>query len=293
MDATFVPTFPLAQPEGNESASTNELVHAARALAALDKYPVDIIHDHTRAGVLTARGRRAPTVATVHGPVAGPESQPDLWHELGGFAPLVAISEAQRSSAPDLNWLGTRHHGIPTARYPMRFDKENFVLFLGRLSPWKGVVTAIEAARTAGRLLIIAGAPTVPSEHAYFEQVVRPQLGPTVQWVGGVDPVRKVELLGAASCLLFPIEWQEPFGLVMVEAMACGTPVVALRAGSVPELVVDGVTGAVCDRPEELPDGIARAEHFQPQECRAHVESQFSLERMVQGYEILYRRVIA
>jgi glycosyltransferase involved in cell wall biosynthesis len=291
--ARFVRTFPQRQPEGTESEATVEVLHAARAAAYLEAADVDVVHDHTRAGPLTAVGRRTPTIVTVHAPVAGPGSQVEMFRALGRHVSLVAISKTQRQSAPDLNWAGTVYDGIRVDEYPFRADKEEFVLYLGRFSAQKGVHLAVDAARTARRRLVVAGKWTVPSERAYFEEQVRPSLGPETKWVGEVGPAEKKDLLSRASCLLFPAQWDEPFGLVMVEAMACGTPVVALRAGSVPELVVDGETGVVCDRASGLPEAIVAAGRLDPARCRAHVSRHFDVAQMVDGYEAIYRRLLA
>lgn len=291
--ARFVGTFDVAQPEDASSAAEVEIVHAARADAALEELDVDLVHDHSRAGPLTARGRRVPTVATVHGAVAGPDSQAELYAALGRLAPLVAISDAQRRGAPELPWIATVHNGIPVGDYPFRADKEDYVLVLGRISAHKGVHLAIDAAAAAGRRVVVAGSWTVPTERAYFDEHVRPRLGTGVEWLAEVGGEEKRDLLARAACLLFAAEWEEPFGLVLVEAMACGTPVVALGAGAVPELVVDGETGILCDRPSELAAGIEAARRLDPGRCREHAQERFDVERMIAGYEAVYRRVLA
>jgi glycosyltransferase involved in cell wall biosynthesis len=140
---------------------------------------------------------------------------------------------------------------------------------------------------------VVAAKCNEPAEHAYFEERVRPLLGPDAEWYGHASTDEKKKLLAKASALVFPIQWDEPFGIVMVEAMACGTPVVALRAGSVPEVVVDGLTGYICDRPEELPAAIQRVGALDPAACRRRVYDCFDLPDMVDGYEAVYRRAIA
>jgi glycosyltransferase involved in cell wall biosynthesis len=139
---------------------------------------------------------------------------------------------------------------------------------------------------------VVAAKCNEPAEHAYFEERVRPLLGPDAEWYGHANTEEKKKLLAKASALVFPIQWDEPFGIVMVEAMACGTPVVALRAGSVPEVVVDGLTGYICDRPEELPAAIQRVDVLDPKACRQHVFDCFDVPDMVDGYETVYRRAI-
>lgn len=263
-----------------------EIAHAARAAELLEGCDVDVVHDHTSAGPLLARGRLTPTVVTVHGPVTGEEG--GYYRALGDTVRLVAISDAQRAAAPDLAWTATVHNGIDVATFPYEPDKERFALFLGRFHPQKAPHLAIDAARAAGLPIVLAGKCNEPVERAYFDEHVRPRLGPDTTLPGVADATAKRDLLARASCLLFPICWGEPFGLVMVEAMACGTPVVALRRGSVPEIVVDGVTGIVCDHPEELPDAITRAQRLHPADCRAHAERRFDVPTMATGYERVY-----
>jgi glycosyltransferase involved in cell wall biosynthesis len=269
-----------------------EVVHAAAAARLLDGLDgLDVVHDHSLAGPLTALGRRTPTVVTIHGPVEG--DMAEYYRPLGDAVGLVAISAAQRQSAPDLNWVGTVPNGLDVDSYPFRADKEDWTLFVGRFVPDKGAHLAIDAARAAGRRIRLAGKASEPAEQEYFDREIRPRLGDDAEYLGEVDAAGKRELYGAAACLLFPIQWPEPFGMVMIEAMACGTPVVALRAGSVPEVVADGTTGIICDRADELPDAIDKAERLRPEECRAHVAGHFDLAAMADGYERVYRELVA
>lgn len=291
--ASFIATFAEPQPEGGAGAMRVELVHAARAAAALGGREVDVVHDHSRLGPLTAVARAVPTVLTIHSALAGPDSVLPEAEALAPWARFVAISAAQRADAPRLPWQGTVHNGIALERYPVGTRKDGFTLYLGRISPHKGVEAAIAAARAAGKPLVIAGSWTVPEEREYFDARIRPLLGGDVEWVGAVGFGEKVDLLGRADCLLFPAQWHEPFGLVIIEALACGTPVVALRRGAVPELIADGVTGVLCDSPSSLPAAIAAAGALRPGDCRAHAEARFSAETMVQGYANVYRRVLA
>lgn len=290
--ARFVRTFDQPCGEGTDADMLNATIHAARAMTALDRIPVDVVHDHTLVGPLTGRSRAAPTVVTAHLPVAGPESQHDYLEAIGGWCHLVALTDAQRRHAPHLNWAGTVHNGIRLQEHPFRADKDGYALYLGRISRTKGIHTAIDAAHAAGVRLVIAGKGTIAPEFEYFETEIAPRLGGAVEWVGEVGGERKHDLLARARCLLFPAQWEEPFGLVLLEAMACGTPVVALRAGSVPELVADGVSGLVCDQPAELPEAIGKAADLDPRACRDHVARNFTAERMVAGYEALYRRIL-
>jgi glycosyltransferase involved in cell wall biosynthesis len=218
-------------------ASEPEVVHAAQVAATLEEIEVDLVHDHSLAGLLLARGRSVPTVATVHGPVTG--GYGTYLRLLGATVHLVAISQAQRRPAPDLNWAATVYNAIPVHEYPFRPDKEDFALFLGRMSPTKGAHIAIDVARKAGVRLMVAAKLSEPPEHEYFAAEVEPRLGDGVEWLGEADAESKRELLAAARCLLFPLQWEEPFGLVMVEALACGTPVVAADLPALREILAD------------------------------------------------------
>ncbi len=264
-----------------------ELVHAAKVAAILGTLSADVIHDHTVAGPLTAMGRLTPTVVTAHGPVTGDRAE--FYRALGGTIGMVAISNAQRSKAPDLPWTATVHNAIRAETYPFQADKQDYALFLGRFHPEKAPHLAIDAARAAGIPIILAGKCSEPIEHAYFSREIRPRIGAGVTFFGVADAKAKRTLLAGAACLLFPIAWDEPFGLVMIEAMACGTPVVALRRGAVPELIVHGQTGIIVDYPAELADGIAQARQLDPARCRKHVETNFTVEAMAASYEAVYR----
>jgi glycosyltransferase involved in cell wall biosynthesis len=281
----------IEPPSGKIGQPIPEVTHALVAAAHLDELDLDVVHDHSLAGPLSARARRSPTVVTTHGPIEGDLA--DYYANLGPNVCLVAISEFQRSRAPGLPWAGVVHNAIPVGEYPFRADKEDFCLFLGRMNGEKAPDLAIEAARAAGRRIVVAAKCTEPAERRYFEERVRPLLGPDAEWFGPADSQQKKDLLARAGCLVFPIQWDEPFGLVMVEAMACGTPVVALRGGSVPEVVSDGVTGFVRDDPAELPDAIRRAGELDPEACRRVVAERFDVPVMTDGYEAVYRRLAA
>lgn len=276
-------------PSERIGESIPEVLHAALAAQHLDDLDVDIIHDHSLAGPLTTRGRKAPTVVTAHGPCTG--EMGEYYRAICADAHLVAISHAQRQSAPDLNWAATVHNAIKTADYAVRESKDDYVLFVGRVTPDKGAHLAIDAARAAGRRIVLAGKLTESHEQEYFDAAVRPRLGPDAEFIGEADTEAKAELYGGAYCLAFPICWEEPFGLVMIEAMACGTPVVALRRGAVPEVVADGVTGFVRDDPADLPDAISKAGDLDPAACRRHVEENFDISIMASGYERTYRQI--
>jgi glycosyltransferase involved in cell wall biosynthesis len=267
-----------------------EIVHAAKVARILDRLDVDVIHDHTMAGPLMARGRLTPTVVTAHGPVQGDPG--DFYRALGDTIQLVAISDAQRANAPDLPWSARVHNAIRAETFPFRAEKEDYALFLGRFHPEKSPHLAIDAARAAGLPIVLAGKCSEPIERAYFTREIEPRIDTDVTIFGIADAAAKRRLLSRATCMLFPISWEEPFGLVVIEAMVCGTPVVALRRGAVPELILDGQTGVICDDPADLPAGIARAANIDPATCRKHVEASFTVEVMAQGYEAVYRQAM-
>ncbi len=286
---SFLTTY-AEPPSGRLGEPLPEVLHTAAVARILADLDVDLVHDHTLAGPLSARGRGVPTVVTMHGPVAGEPGE--YYRQLGDTVSLVAISAAQRRAAPDLAWRGTVHNAVDVTSFPYRADKDEMVLFLGRLHPDKGVHLAIDAARSAGLPIVVAGKCSEPVEREYFRTFIEPRLGPDVTIFGTADAAAKRELLARAAALVFPIQWDEPFGMVMIEAMACGTPVVALRRGAVPEVVVDGVTGILCDDPSELPAAITAARLLSAAECRAHVETCFDAATMVGGYESVYRQVL-
>jgi glycosyltransferase involved in cell wall biosynthesis len=277
------------QPVDQLGEALPEVVNAARVAALIGAgTDYDVVHEHTLAGPLLARGRRAPTLVTVHGPM---NELADVYRPLGPDISLVAISDNQRSSADDLNWVGTVHNAIDVSSFPFRDRKDDYVLFLGRFHETKGPHLAIDAARAAGVRILLAGKCAEPPEQEFFEAEIAPRLGPDAVYVGDADSTEKRKLLAGARCLVFPILWDEPFGMVMVEAMACGTPVVAFPNGSVPEVVVDGSTGIIVEHESELAAAIGRASALDPADCRRDVEKRFSIQAMAAGYEDAYRAV--
>ncbi|NNH71825.1 glycosyltransferase [Nocardia uniformis] len=274
-----------------------EVVHAIKVRRALERvsalHGLDLVHDHTFAGPLnlpTYRELDLPMVVTVHGPVDG---DPYMYYsELGEDAALVAISDRQRELAPDLNWAGRVHNALRTEDWPFQPVKEDYALFLGRYTPDKAPHLALAAAHAVGLPLVLAGKCAEPPEQRYFDAEVAPLLTNQDHVFGMADTAAKRKLLAGARCLLFPVQWEEPFGMVMIEAMVCGTPVVALRGGAVGEVIVDGVTGRICDDPAEMPYAIKEVQTYDPQACRDHVLENFGAETLGRGYEEVYRRVL-
>jgi glycosyltransferase involved in cell wall biosynthesis len=285
----FVSTFD--RPQGARIGSAlPEVVHAARSWEALRDLDVDLVHDHSTAGPLLAPARSCPTVVTAHNDVAGEHG--DVLRALAPHLSVVAISRHQRGLSPDLPWVGTVHNGVDVSRYTFSVDKGDYVLFLGRASREKAPHVAIDAARAAGRRIVLAAKCVEEVERRYYDEQIAPRLGPDVEWMGEVGAATKRSLLAGAAALVFPIAWDEPFGLVMIEAMASGTPVVALRRGAVEEVVEHGVTGWVCDAEDELAARLRDVGDLDPEVCRRHVVDRFSAETMVTRYERVYERVL-
>jgi glycosyltransferase involved in cell wall biosynthesis len=268
-----------------------EASHAMSAYEGSERF--DILHDHTGpVGVSIGALIESPIVHTLHGPFT-PQALM-LYSRIARHLWFVAISESQRSMGPsDLRWAGVVYNGIPIDNYSFREDKKDFLLFLGRADEEKAPHLAIEAARRAGRQLVMCVTTKNEREQRYWAEQVEPLLGDDVEVHGECDQEQKADLLGRAAALLFPIQWAEPFGLVMIEAMACGTPVVAWRNGSVPEVIDDGVTGFVVDSMDGMVQAIGRVGELDPRAARAHVEERFSAAAMVTGYERAYERILA
>jgi glycosyltransferase involved in cell wall biosynthesis len=209
--------------------------------------------------------------------------------------PLISISHAQRRPLPDANWQATVYHGLPRHLHTFQPEAGNYLAFLGRISPEKGLDRAIEIARRAGMPLKVA-AKIYEEDRVYFQSKIAPLLNNSrsfVEFIGEVGGARKNEFLRGAAALLFPIDWAEPFGLVMIEALACGTPVIAWRKGSVPEIIDHGVTGFVVDNLEEATACVARLPEIRRAECRRVFEQRFDSRRMALDYVKVYRQLVA
>jgi glycosyltransferase involved in cell wall biosynthesis len=264
-----------------------ELAHLSRVDHLLREGSYDVVHDHTTAGVLLAGRRPAPTVVTVHGKPVGDLG--DILGAVDGTAALVAISDAQRRLNPGLPWTATVHHGLPVGGLPPSPKGDAPVLWLARFTPDKGPDLAIKACRAAGLPLVLAGKCTERPEQRYLSETVEPMLGPDVTLQLNPGRERTMDLLRSARCLILPIRWEEPFGMVMLEAMASGTPVVALNRGAVPELVRSGETGIICDEPAELPDALREVSAIDREACVERVRQSFSSDLMARRYEDVYR----
>jgi glycosyltransferase involved in cell wall biosynthesis len=257
-----------------ERASQFDVIH----------YHIDYLH------FPISRRQRVPHVTTLHGRLDIPDLVP-LYAEFRDM-PLVSISNAQRAPLSGANWQGTVYHGLPEDLYTFREARGDYLAFLGRMSPEKQVDHAIEIARRSGMTIRIA-AKVDEANQEYFEQLIKPLLDqPHVDYVGEIGERDKNEFLGNACALVFPIEWPEPFGLVMIEAMACGTPVVAYRRGSVDEVMMGGVTGFACDGMEDAVAAIPRVTQLNRRECRSTFEERFSARRMAKDYVSIYEGLV-
>lgn len=247
----------------------------------------DVIHCHTDSIHLPlARRCPVPVITTLHGrlDIAGLHKLHREFAEL----PLVSISDAQRAPLPWASWAGTVHHGLPLELHRPHYDAGKYLVFLGRISPEKRVDRAITIARRAELPLKIA-AKIDCADRDYFASEIEPLLAaPGVEYLGEIDESAKTQLLGEALALLFPIDWPEPFGLAMIEAMACGTPVIAFARGSVPEVVDPGITGYIVTSIEEAVACVKRARGLDRRECRRQFERRFCASRMAREYCSIY-----
>ena len=252
----------------------------------------DVIHSHIEhLAFPVARLSTTPTMHTLHGRLDLPHHVP-LFRQFTDVA-LVSISDAQRAPLRDLslNWIGTIHHGLPAEEYPYFARPGRYLAFVGRMSPEKRPDLAIAVARRAGVSLKLV-AKVDEADRAYYEREIRPQLDePGIEFLGEIDEARKRELMANALALLFPIDWPEPFGLVVIEAMACGTPVIARARGAVPEIVVPGISGFIGETVDDLVAAVKEVDRLDRAACRSQVTSRFTVARMVDQYESLYRRL--
>ena len=303
----------LFAPEGSETAATleaygeplrtrfsaDELVNLAPHLHLemfADIYEraddFDVVHSHLDIWTFPfARFSDVPTVLTMHGRL-DLDFLRDLMPRYSSV-PLVSISDDQRRAVADLDltWAATVYNGLDLSAYAeVPHDSEGYLAFVGRISEEKGPLAAIEIARRAGLPLRMA-AKVDPLDEEYYEQEVKPHMGHGVDFVGEIDELQKPEFYAGARATLFPSDWPEPFGLVMIESLAAGTPVIALRRGSVPEVIVDGVTGFICDDVDEMAEAAERIREIDPEDCRRHAQK-FSAEAMCRGYTEVYERLL-
>lgn len=250
----------------------------------------DILHFHTDYTHFPAtRVLRLPTVTTLHGRLDLPDLRP--LYQRFDQQPLVSISQSQRAPLGRVNWVGNVYHGLPRNLYHLQTGGD-YLAFLGRISPEKRPDRAISIAVKAGMKLKIA-AKVDAVDRVYFESTVKPLLNhPNVEFLGEINEAQKNDFLGKAYAYVFPIDWPEPFGLAMIEAMACGTPTIAFRCGSIPELIDDGVTGFIVGSEEEAVGALKRVAHLSRARCRTTFERRFTACRMAKDYLNIYDFVV-
>ena len=273
-------------------SSVDEIRHVTHAYRRLEDADVDVVHDHTLVGPLhSAAFPDLPVVTTNHGPFNA--ELIDLYRTISDRVPVIAISHHQASTALDVSIAAVIHHGVGLDDFPFGQGGGGYALFLGRMHPGKAPHVAARIARKAGIPLLIAAKMNEPLERAYFDAKVRPLLGSDVTYIGEVDRETKLGLLGHAECLLNPIAWPEPFGMVMIEALACGTPVLTTRLGAAPEIVEDGAVGFLRSDEEGLVGAVGRAHEIDRAACRQRIEERYSVERMVEKHIAVYEQAIS
>ena len=288
--ATLVPVWPsatrLSRPQPHPFAPMASLLEAVAAAAPR----FDVIHRHLDwVHIPLLQRLQVPFLTTLHNRL----DLPYLRNAARSFAkaPFVSISNNQREPLPGLNWLGTVHHGLPAAMLEFSRHSRGYLAFLGRIDPEKGPETAIRLAKASGLPLRIAA--KVPSgKNKYFRDSIQPHVdGSQIQFIGEVGERDKSKFLQNALALLFPIDWPEPFGLVMIEAMACGTPIIAFKRGSVPEVIEDGVSGFVVENEAEALSAIARLKELDRSRVRETFERRFTARRMAEDYGRIYAKL--
>lgn len=246
----------------------------------------DLIHNHFDFLPLSYSSLvTTPVLTTIHG-FSSPRILP-VYKKYNNRTYYVAISDADRH--PDLDYIATIHHGIPVEEYKFEEHPSNYLLFLGRIHPHKGTFEAIKVAKQTGLRLLIAG---IIHHQEYFDQKVKPYLGDKIRYLGKVDTDQKKELLSKAFCLLHLINFDEPFGLTVVEAMASGTPVIALNRGSMPEIINQGRTGFLVQDVEQATECVGKLDSIHRGECRRWVKKKFSAHKMVEKYSLIYERIV-
>ncbi|MEZ6097735.1 MAG: glycosyltransferase family 4 protein [Pirellulaceae bacterium] len=290
-EAKLIPIWDQATRLDADVTDTTPLHLAALAEVLHHAGELDIVHFHLDWIHFPAiRQEPIRSLTTLHNRIDLKELTP-LFDEFQDI-PVVSISQAQQQFAPALNWMGTVYHGLPLDAYDFHDKPSDYIAFLGRISPDKGVEEAIEIADGAGIRLRIA-AKLDQDQQAYFETNVQPHVDAgRVEFIGEVNEEDKKGFLGNAIALVFPINWPEPFGLVMIESLACGTPVVAFRRGSVPEVLEDGTTGFICEDVESAIDRMGNIDELDRRTCGQQFEERFSVTRMAKDYLKIYNRLL-
>ena len=288
-DTKLVSSFESA-PSARIGEVYPDLMNALTVYENIDD--LDLIHDHSgMIGPAIGAFANKPVLHTLHGPAT--QEARRLYDRLNFGLYFNAISEYQRRQFSGLNFVSTIFNAIDIEQYPFNADKEDYLLFVGRMNPEKGAHHAVKIANRLGRRLLMVTKMSEPAEKKYFENEVAPHITQNVEVIGEIGQEEKARIYSKAACTLFPIEWPEPFGLVMIESMATGTPVVATRHGAVPEVMTQGQTGFIVNDVDDMDAAIERIDQIDPAACRRSVEEKFSAARMVQDYEEAYERILA
>jgi glycosyltransferase involved in cell wall biosynthesis len=268
------------------AAHIKDLNHSSWAVADAAR-DCDVIHINSSAAVAFSRTVQRPVVCTLHHPHMPEVSEFYFYYPQVQYVTISKFQEEQES----LPLVRSIHHGLDTSRYRIQVEKRDYLCFLGRIAPLKGTHLAIEVAKISGIPLKIAG-EVQPVFREYYETMVKPHIdGRFIEYIGEADLEIKNQLLGEAKALLFPIQWNEPFGLVMLEALACGTPVLALPGGAVAEVISPGIAGEICSSVQEMADTARSLKPFKAHQLRQFVERNFSLDTMTRKYLALYREI--
>lgn len=279
-------------------ANTDVLLHGIPGLwdrymsneifARAKKGEFDLIHFHHPETALSTACQlpKIPVVYTLHDPIYSYYKemfelfQSDNQH-------YTSISNNQRRDAPDLAYVGTVYNGTDVSMFTLEEEKEDYLLYTGRITPQKGIKEAIQVARETDHRLLIIG-PYSAADKGYFEQYIKPELDDRILYLGRIDQDRLPKYYQKAKALLTPVQWEEPFGLTTIEAMACGTPVISLNRGAAPEIIVDGKTGFVVNSIHDMVEAVGRLDSIKPRDCRDHVAKNFDITQMVDGYEKIF-----
>jgi glycosyltransferase involved in cell wall biosynthesis len=277
--------------EGPPDARILEQLHIASCMERAANGEFDLVHSHLHVHALVfARLIKCPLVSTLHGAAWVRATHPVF--RAYKENPFVSLSDAERQFLPELNYVATVHNGIKLESFPFEPDKDDYLLFAGRIAPEKGAAEAVEIARRTGRRLLLAGM-IEPQHEGYFDANVRPWIdGKNVEYLGLLSQAELAPIYQKAAAVLFLISWAEPFGLVAVEAQASGTPLIATRFGALPEIILAGETGFVIDSLDQAVAAVDRIDSIAPSACRRNAESRFSASHMAREYDAVYKKLV-